>query len=102
MHNRLEWHHSFENINSQSLIVPENKVSNIKAVVMTKWTDLLPTEQINIKSCIQIITVKLADPSFNTPKQVDIILGSDDFEDVVLDGKLQESNGLHLRNTVLG
>ena len=33
-------------------------------------------------------------------KQVDIILGSDSFEDVAFDGKWQESNGLHLRNTV--
>ena len=103
MHNRHEWHHFFEKMNTSTvniLIVLENKAFNFKAVVMPKLTDLLPTEQINIKSCIQINTVKLADPSFNTPKQVDIILGSDILEEIILDVKRQESNGLHLRNTV--
>ena len=33
---------------------------------MLNLTDLLPTGQINVKSCIQINTVKLADPGFNT------------------------------------
>ena len=63
---------------------------------MPKLTDLLPTEQINFKLWIQINTVKLADPSFNTPKQVNINLGSVKFEDIILYGKRQESNGLHL------
>ena len=57
------------------LIVPENKALNVKAVVMPKFTDLLPTEQINVKPCVQMITVELADPSFNTPKHVDMIIG---------------------------
>ena len=57
------------------LIVPENKALNFKAVVMPKFMDMLPTEQINVKSCIQKIRVELADPSFNTPKQVDMIIG---------------------------
>ena len=82
------------------LIVPMNKAFNVKAIVMPKLTDLIPTEQINVKSCIQINTLKLADPIFNTPKQVDIILGSDIFEDVILHGKQQEFSGPNLQNTV--
>ena len=34
-------------------------------------------------------------------RRVDIILGSDIYESIVLDGKLEE-NGLHLRNTIFG
>ena len=35
-------------------------------------------------------------------RQIDLILGSDVYEHIVLDGKLEEENGLHLRNTVFG
>ena len=35
-------------------------------------------------------------------RRVDIILGSDIYESIVLDGKLEEENGLHLRNTIFG
>ena len=105
MHNRHGGIISSKKLNTPTvniLIVSENKAFNDKAVVISKLANLLPTEQIRIKSCIQINRVNLADPSFNTPKQVDIILGPDVFEDIILYGERQKSNGLHLRNTVLG
>ena len=44
-------------------------------------------------------SVKLADPSFNRPGRIEIILGSDIFEEFVLDGKFTEENGYHFRNS---
>ena len=44
----------------------------------------------------------LADPEFNKHRKVEMILGSDVAEQIFLDGKFQEDNGLHFRNTIFG
>ncbi len=44
----------------------------------------------------------MTDPIFDKPGHIDLILGSDVFEDLVLDGKLDEENDLQLTNTVFG
>ena len=47
-------------------------------------------------------TVELADPTFNKTGSIDLILGSEIIEDIYLDGKFEEPNGLKFRNTIFG
>ena len=48
-----------------------------------------------------VINLKLADPNFNSPGRIDVLLGADVPEDVMKEGKLKE-NGLHIRNSFFG
>ena len=45
--------------------------------------------------------LKLADPNFNSPGRIDILLGADVLEDVMKEGKFKEK-GLHIRNSIFG
>ena len=47
-------------------------------------------------------TVELADPTSNKTGSIDLILGSEIIEDIYLDGKFKEPNGLKFRNTIFG
>ena len=42
-------------------------------------------------------TIELANPYFNERKPIDIILGADVFEEILLDGSFREESGLHFR-----
>ena len=44
-------------------------------------------------------TDELADSSFNVSDAIDLILGADVAEEIILDGKLSENKGLHFRNS---
>ena len=74
----------------------------VKALVRPNLSQFLPTHSFKVKGCFQSRSINLADPEFMESRQIDLILGSDVYEHVVLDGKLQEDNGLHLRNTIFG
>ena len=47
-------------------------------------------------------SINPADPEFMESRQIDLNLGPDVNEHIVLDEKLSKDNGLHLRNTILG
>ena len=44
-------------------------------------------------------TIELADPSFIVSSAIELILGSDVAEEIILDGKFTGTNGLHYRNS---
>ena len=46
--------------------------------------------------------INLADPHFNERKPIDLILGADVFEEILLDGSFKEEGGLHFRNSIFG
>ena len=77
-------------------------IVNVIAYLLPKLTQFLPSSQFSLQNCFHIRSVKLADTDFNKPRKIEIILGSDVFEDLVLDGKFIDGNGLHFRNTVFG
>ena len=77
-------------------------IVNVIAYVLPKLTQFLPSSQFSLQNCFHIRSVKLADTDFNKPRKIEIILGSDVFEDLVLDGKFIDGNGLHFRKFLVG
>ena len=43
-----------------------------------------------------------ADPQFETPGGIDLILGTDVFEEIFLERKIKHSKGLAIRETIFG
>ena len=97
---------SSQNISSSVVIfkiqTPCVPFFEVKALVRPNLSQFLPTHSFKVKGCFQSRSINLADPEFMESRQFDLILGSDVYEHVVLDGKLQEDNSLHLRNTIFG
>nr|CAI5869110.1 unnamed protein product [Callosobruchus analis] len=59
----------------------------IDAIVLNKICDNLPPERISIDiSCNNLCNLKLADPGFGNPNQIDILLGADVFPKIILPG----------------
>ena len=83
---------------------PKNgmKVIKVHAIILPSLTQRLPNCSFDVESQFHMRTVELADPSFNVSSAIELILGSDVAEEIILDGKFTETNGLHFRNTVFG
>ena len=79
-----------------------HSVITVNAYVLPSLTQVLPEREFSIAKCFHLRSVDLADPEFNKPRKVEMILGSDVAEQIFLDGKFQEDNGLHFRNTIFG
>ena len=72
-----------------------HSVITVNAYVLPSLTQVLPEREFSIAKCFHLRSVDLADPEFNKPIKVETILGSDVAEQIFLDGKFQEDNGLH-------
>ena len=73
----------------------------VTAVVMASLTRLLPSVPIELNADVALTNVRLADAAFGSPAGIDIILGSDVFEQVVLSERIQYDS-IFLRNTIFG
>ncbi|VVD05844.1 unnamed protein product [Leptidea sinapis] len=62
------------------------RIPNVKADVLNKITSFLPGKKIDIKSLANFPKFKLADPIFNQPNKVDLLLGSEVYAQILLDG----------------
>ncbi|GBM45351.1 hypothetical protein AVEN_172970-1 [Araneus ventricosus] len=71
-------------------------------LVVRKITDLIPNQKIDAR--VQIPeSVKLADPNFNVPGKIDILIGAEYFYDIIKPGKLNaKSASLTLQDSVFG
>ena len=58
-----------------------------------------PPIKVKIPTPESIKNLKLADPTFNSQKQSDILLGADVLEDVMKAGKFEEDR-LHIRDSI--
>lgn len=76
--------------------------TQIQCLVLPCLSTVIPT--INIDSEILNIpqNLKLADPSFGTPSQIDLIIGADYFWNLILEGRIRLTHGPYLQNTRLG
>lgn len=73
------------------VVRPPGKLSPVlttDAVVINKICDHLPTSAVSIGSSSFIHNLKLADPNFNIPGPIDILLGADLFPEIILDGNI--------------
>ena len=78
------------------------KSISTQAFVLPKLTQNVPSKTFLIHGLLHMKTVELADPTFNKTGSIDLILGSEIIEDIFLDGKFEEPNGLKFRNTMFG
>ncbi|XP_045535734.1 uncharacterized protein LOC123721318 [Papilio machaon] len=91
-------------IKIQSRIDPHFNLQ-VTAYVLTKITSYLPEQSINkdILKCINISSNDLADPQFNQPNKIDILLGADAYSCILKEGiRRSSSSNLIAQNTNFG
>ena len=78
------------------------KMLEVQAFILPNLTQHLPNKSFKTTNWLHMKTVELADPYFNERKPIDMILGADVFEEILLDGSFKEEGGLHFRNSIFG
>ena len=73
----------------------------VKCAVLTKITNAIPTAYFTMRNWSSLKNVKLADPNFNIPSQIDLLLGADIYDRIVLEAKIQQDS-VFLRETTFG
>jgi hypothetical protein len=71
-------------------------------LVLDKITNQLPMQRIDTSTWSFPDDVVLADPFFNTPGKIDILIGNEMFLDLIEAGKARIANGPTLRDTIYG
>ncbi len=84
------------------LVPRSHKAIHTTAVVLERLTKPLPAQPLRQINRQHLQGLQLADPSFNSPGEVDIILGGDVFEQVLGNQKKAIGGGLFARSTVFG
>ncbi|XP_069361070.1 uncharacterized protein [Maniola hyperantus] len=75
----------------------------VKAHVLSKLTSFLPFKKATVQLCPDLIGLKLADPKFDTPNKIDLLLGADVYSQILIDGLIKGPPGFPLaQNTQLG
>ncbi|XP_062712504.1 uncharacterized protein LOC134289861 [Aedes albopictus] len=78
-------------------------VVQTQAYVLAKLARNLPEQQINLNHMKCLETLKLADPDFDKPGEIDVILGADVFLSILTVGKVKDENGFPVAiNSTLG
>jgi len=73
------------------------------ALIMSRITGLIPSLFIHTSQWTHLDHIKLADPNFNQPRPIDILLGADICEDLIIHGKVTGDPYLpSARNSHLG
>lgn len=73
------------------------------AIILPTLCAEMPSTYIPKQSWPHITNLKLADPQFNTPSSVDLLLGADIFPHILLDGRLTgKKNEPSAMNTIFG
>lgn len=67
--------------------------SSIDAYVMNKLTDLLPNQKIPQGHWHHLKGLLLADPTYNQPGNIDLLLGADVYAQILLEGVIKGPNG---------
>ena len=69
--------------------------------VIPKITNEIPTKPIDISLLRDVNHLQLADPTFKVPGKIDILLGADVLEEVMLDNRIK-GNGVVIRESLFG
>ena len=88
------------------LISSRNRSStvSISASVLTKMTDNLPSRFIDTSQWETVKELELADPDFNKPSSIDLLIGASHYEDIMIgNNRLKEPNcGITYRLSMFG
>ncbi|CAH0719896.1 unnamed protein product, partial [Brenthis ino] len=71
-------------VNIQSRTNP-NFIITVKAHVLSKLTALLPEKNVTVEMITTLPSTELADPSFNIPNKIDLLLGADVYGQILLE-----------------
>ena len=75
---------------------------NLRKIAKRKLTQKLPSRNVQNLNCSKFKNVQLADPYFSEFASVDLILGADVLEELLLSSKINLGTGLVLTDTKLG
>ena len=77
---------------------------NISASILTKMTDNLPSRFIDTSQWETVKELELADPDFNKPSSIDLLIGASHYEDIMIgNNRLKELNcGITYRLSMFG
>ncbi|XP_028156415.1 uncharacterized protein LOC114349998 isoform X2 [Ostrinia furnacalis] len=90
------------NIKLQSIYDP-NFTITVKAHVLTKLTTFLPERRVDLKLWSHMPEMKLADPKFNVPNKIDLLLGAEVYCQILSEGLVKGPIGCPIaQNTRLG
>ena len=78
-----------------------NKVVEINLYVIPKFTNAIPTKSLDVSLLRHVNHLQLADRKFNVPGKIDILLGADLLEEVLLDNRIKD-NGVVIRESLFG
>ncbi|XP_075162693.1 uncharacterized protein LOC142235322 [Haematobia irritans] len=79
-----------------------NECMYIRAHIFNCLTTKLPSTPININYWEDIKNLPLANDDFNTPKDIDILIGFEYFFSLIRDGQIIKGNNLLAQNTAFG
>ncbi|XP_047540324.1 uncharacterized protein LOC125073508 [Vanessa atalanta] len=75
----------------------------VKAHVLTKLTSFLPAKKINVQLQPALAQLKLADPKFDVPNKIDLLLGAEVYSQILVEGLIKGPPGCPVaQNTHLG
>ena len=74
----------------------------VKAYVLKTITGCIPSRPLDISRLPSLKQYYLADPNFNTSASVDLLLGADIFEKLIMNQREEITPGLFLRKTIFG
>ena len=78
-----------------------NDVVETNIHVIPKITNEIPTKPIDVSQLRHFNYLQLAYPTFNVPGKIDILLGADVLEEVMLDNRIKD-NGVVIRESLFG
>ncbi|XP_045776149.1 uncharacterized protein LOC123874713 [Maniola jurtina] len=75
----------------------------VKAHVLNKLTSFLPSRKANVQLWPELNRLKLADPKFDIPNKIDLLLGAEVYSQILIDGLIKGPSGYPVaQNTQLG
>ena len=86
---------------NQLLATKLNDSIDVNMFILPKITNHIPSHEIDISQMRHIRNLNMADPQFNVPSTIDVLLGADVVEEVMLDNRIKD-NGVYLRQSIFG
>ena len=81
-------------------LLGDDRVIPVEAFVLEKVTKKLPCAPLDPKALQRSKRLKLADPKFYQPGPIDIVIGNDVYESLMMAGKIEDTEVLFYRESV--
>ena len=78
-----------------------NDTIEVNLHLIPKISKTTPDKEIDVSTMRHVNYLNLADPTFNVPNKIDLLLEADVIEDILLDNKIKD-NSLCIRYSVFG